>query len=334
VLFILLLLLSPSNNKSKNFCLALAFTTFGTISAHSHQEPITTTPASIMAEAPKKVAIITGGANGMGMFTAEHLSARGGWSIHLLDHNAGAGAATASRIPGTTFHQIDLRDYDALGALFKKIWISEGGRLDFVHSNAGVLDQGNYYTLAPDGPNPPPKPNLFSVEVNLEASLNVCHMARHYLRQSPDKGTIVVTASCASIYPGYFSPVYTASKYGILGYVRAVAPSFAQEGIRINALCPGQVRTTLVDNWDMVPKEGFTPPELIASTVLGLLDGNDMTDNKGVTVKAADMYGQSVIANGPNVYFSYPPDYVDENMTVLMDACRPEVQLGHMIRDE
>jgi hypothetical protein len=112
-----------------------------------------------------------------------------------------------------------------------------------------------------------------------------------------------------------------------------VAPTFAQEGIRINALCPGQVRTTLVDDWSALPQDGFTPPELIAGTVLNLMDGNDLTDSKGVTVKAADLYGQAVIANGPNIYFSPEVDYVDENMANLMRACRPEVQLGHMIHD-
>jgi NAD(P)-dependent dehydrogenase (short-subunit alcohol dehydrogenase family) len=289
-----------------------------------------TTTINTTTMAAKKVAVITGGANGMGMFTAEMLSARGGWKIYIFDFNEEAGKATAARLPDTEFCKIDLRDYDALGALFKKIF-EEHKRLDFVHSNAGVIERDNYYALAPDGSEPPPKPNYFSLEVNLIASLNVCHIARHYIRQSPEKGSIVITASCASVYPSYFCPVYTGAKYGILGWMRAVAPNFAQEGIRINALCPGQVKTSLVEDWSSLPQDGFTPPELIASTTLQLMDGKDVTDSKGVTVKSGDLFGQAVICNGDNYYFSFVPEYVDQNMANLMAACKPEVQLGHFI---
>lgn len=63
---------------------------------------------------------------------------------------------------------------------------------------------------APD--EPPPPPDYVTVDVNLKGAINTVHLARHYLARSPEKGSVVITASCSSFWPAYRVPIYTASK--------------------------------------------------------------------------------------------------------------------------
>lgn len=61
---------------------------------------------------------------------------------------------------------------------------------------------------------PPPRPDYTAIEVNLQAAIDTVHLARHYMLRSPekDKGAIVITASCSSVWPTYWAPIYSASK--------------------------------------------------------------------------------------------------------------------------
>lgn len=168
----------------------------------------------------------------MGLAVAQALAAQGTWQIHLVDIKADAGAQAASALgPNATFHCVDLRNYDALAATFQAAFVAGGRRrLDFVFANAGLIDKGNM--LDPSGacssstttsssqgsgdvpPPPPPQPDYTPVEVNLKGAMDTVHLARHYMLQSPDKdkGAIVVTASCSSVWPTYWAPIYSASK--------------------------------------------------------------------------------------------------------------------------
>lgn len=61
---------------------------------------------------------------------------------------------------------------------------------------------------------PPPRPDYTAIEVNLQGAVDTVHLARHYMLRSPekDKGAIVITASCSSVWPTYWAPIYSASK--------------------------------------------------------------------------------------------------------------------------
>ncbi|TKA38830.1 hypothetical protein B0A49_12871, partial [Cryomyces minteri] len=116
-----------------------------------------------------KVALITGGASGMGLEVAKALSKRGGWQINLLDLNAERGEEAASSLGKTAkFHQTDVGQYKALSTTFDNIFKSHG-RLDFVFANAGVVERDSFYAHHPSGAGPPPAPDLRSVDIDLKA---------------------------------------------------------------------------------------------------------------------------------------------------------------------
>lgn len=153
-------------------------------------------------------------AGGIGLAVAQALAAQGGWQIHILDRKADEGAQAARSLPQTTFHEVDLVDYDGVAAAFRAAFVAGGNnRLDFVFANAGTIERSDTCLLArPDALDPPPPPKFTAMDVNLRGGINTVHVAAHYIGLSPEKGSIVVTGSCSSFWPTYWAPIYTASK--------------------------------------------------------------------------------------------------------------------------
>lgn len=151
----------------------------------------------------------------MGLAVASALAERGDWSVNILDLNEERGKKVASTLPNTTFHKIDVNDYGELGATFKNVFVSNGGRLDFVFANAGVIERKNFYTQHSESIDPPPEFEQLAIDVNLRSMISTSYLALHYFRLSPEKGkgaSLVMTSSCGGLYPSYYSPIYTASK--------------------------------------------------------------------------------------------------------------------------
>jgi NAD(P)-dependent dehydrogenase (short-subunit alcohol dehydrogenase family) len=144
-----------------------------------------------------KVAIVTGGASGMGLATAKSLS-KSGWKVHILDLNNSAGATAVQEIPELIFTQTDVNKYESLSSAFDKIFKSED-RLDFVFANAGILQLENFYEKATSLP--PPEPRQMSIDINLKAVIATSYLARQYFLapSNPCQDPIlVITASIAS----------------------------------------------------------------------------------------------------------------------------------------
>ncbi|KAI3394651.1 hypothetical protein diail_2461 [Diaporthe ilicicola] len=266
-----------------------------------------------MAVEPERVAIITGGSRGMGLAVAQALAAKGGWRINLIDIKDEEGRRAADSLPNTTYHRANLVDYEEVTAAFKTAFASGGNRLDFVFANAGVIESSNMFTKHESVDGPPP-PDLSALDVNLKSCINTVHVARHYINLSPSKGSIVVNASCSSFWPTYWAPIYTASKFGILGFMRSVADYYKHEGIRVNALCPGAVRTPIIPDhaWTALPDDVFTPLELIAETVLKLAEGEELVDAKGERAASEELFGKAVVASGKNIYIQHDTPYCND----------------------
>ncbi|KAK2606770.1 hypothetical protein N8I77_005499 [Diaporthe amygdali] len=276
-----------------------------------------------MTVEPDRVAVITGGSRGMGLAVAQALAAKGGWKINLIDIKDEEGRQAADSLSNTIYHRANLLDYEEVTTAFKKAFTAGNNRLDFVFANAGVIENtsifGKHETI--DGP---PPPDLTALEVNLKSCINTVHVARHYINLSPAKGSIVINASCSSFWPTYWAPIYTASKFGIMGFMRSVADYYKHEGIRVNALCPGAVRTPIVPDkaWEAMPEDVFTPLELIADIVLKLAEGKELVDANGTRAAPDELFGKAVVANGKNIYIQPEPQYCDDVLARTIESTK------------
>ncbi|KAK8167958.1 hypothetical protein BKA80DRAFT_300003 [Phyllosticta citrichinensis] len=288
-----------------------------------------------------KVALITGGASGIGLAVATLLSERTTppWHIHIVDMNPSTGAAAAASLPCATFHRADVSDYSALSTVFAAIFASEG-RLDFVFGNAGIVERLNFVDAATkqvvaegEGDAPPPsfpEGAMKVLDVNMESVLNTAFLAAHCMTRKKEGGDLVLTSSAAGIYPSALTPVYTAAKHGVLGLARSIAPRLhAAHNIRVNALCPGVVSTSLLsaEEWDQVEirPDTWTPVSCVANAVLRIVDcGTDLerpvVDSVGKEVKVGELFGRAFECSGEKWYWRDPLPFCDERMELAFVA--------------
>ncbi|KXL48356.1 hypothetical protein M433DRAFT_152359 [Acidomyces richmondensis BFW] len=282
-----------------------------------------------MNSAVQKVAIITGGASGMGYAVASALASTGNWELHLVDMNAKLGQEAAMQLRCSTFHDLDVTNYSRLAGVFKTAFLKHR-RLDFVFANAGIVDSGSYYDFHGTGDDPPPEPSRLVVDVDLISVINTSYLAQHYFRQSPnDKEgprSLIITASCGGFYACPVQPIYGAAKHGVIGWVRNIAGrAYRDDGVRVNAICPGTVHTNLLpkEAWKTFPEGYFTPLNKVVEVVIMLLDNK--TDDSlpaGSQIEGHNQpaIGQTVEISGENHYFRTQYPFCDDTMGEVMGA--------------
>jgi len=191
-----------------------------------------------MTEFDGRVALITGGASGIGEAIATELSARGARIMvgELVAERAKALTARAAG-GGVTAQVCDVRRYEELVAL-RDATIAEHGRLDFVVANAGITD----WSSMSDGD---PERWRDVLETNV---LGVAHAIRATLPtlSAQGSGHIVITASISGRVTYVGEPIYIASKWALVGLGRALRKEVAGAGIRVTLIEPGIVDTPLV----------------------------------------------------------------------------------------
>ncbi|KAF1846273.1 NAD(P)-binding protein [Cucurbitaria berberidis CBS 394.84] len=288
----------------------------------------------------KKVALITGGASGMGLKVAEALASRTyeDWDLHIVDLNAEAGEKATTSLKNAHFHQTNVTDYQSLTSAFEAAF-NVTGRLDFVFANAGIVERDNFYEKHDLDAGPPPPPNQLSIDINYKAVVNTSHIALHYFRKAIAKygkdkiaPVLVMTASCGGLYPSEFCPMYSGSKAAVVQFNRAITVAYHHEGIRTFATCPGTIRTGLLnqEEWKNFPDEYFTPVETLVDAVLKIVDGGDIEDAKGKKVKGEDNWGLTVEVNGNNFYFRDQTPFCDANMEAMMKNTSMANQLARI----
>ncbi|KAL3480502.1 hypothetical protein BJX99DRAFT_244250 [Aspergillus californicus] len=288
-----------------------------------------------------KVALITGGASGMGLAVATALSARPDWEVHILDIDSERGLKTAKILAHTTFHYADVTKYETLGKAFQESF-QVHKRLDFVFANAGMIERFNFYDSYPTRIDektvpPPPEPDLLSIDTDLKGVILTTYLAQHYFRASPGHGagaSIVMTASCGGLYPSFYSPLYSSAKFGVVGFMRSVAQHFKARGVRVNAICPGIVRTDLVDQngWNAFPQHRFTEMESVVEVVLQLAgEGPGLADARGTHLPTERLFGQAVEISDSGLYFRDQHPFCDDGMREVMAATVVENQVGAIL---
>ncbi|RCV30976.1 hypothetical protein SETIT_6G139300v2 [Setaria italica] len=187
-----------------------------------------------------KVAVITGGASGIGKATAVEF-VRNGAKVIIADVQDDLGHAVATELgPGAAcYTRCDVSD-EAQVAAAVDLAVARHGQLDVMFNNAGI--GGN-----------PVRPPLGAVDIadfdrvmatNARGVLaGLKHAARVMVPRR--RGSIICTASTAGVVGTVVNPSYSASKAAVLGLVRAMAAEMARSGVRVNAISPGAVATPL-----------------------------------------------------------------------------------------
>jgi NAD(P)-dependent dehydrogenase (short-subunit alcohol dehydrogenase family) len=185
-----------------------------------------------------KVAVITGGASGIGFATAKRMRAEGA-TIVIGDIDPTSGKPAADELDGL-FVPVDVADKAAVDNLFDTA-AQTYGSLDIAFNNAGISppDDDLIENTELDAWERVQNINLKSVYLCSKAAL------RHMVPQK--SGSIINTASFVAVMGSATSQIsYTASKGGVLAMSRELGVQFARQGIRVNALCPGPVNTPLL----------------------------------------------------------------------------------------
>ena len=209
------------------------------------------------------VALVTGGASGIGAATAAALASEGALVV-VADVQDEPGREVADAIGGRYAH-LDVTDPVAWASTIDAV-LGDEGRLDIAHLNAGVMTgEGDLRALTDDQLD-----RVLAVNVR-----GVVHGARAVVPAMADGGGIVATASVAGLIGWSPDPIYTVSKHAVVGLVRALDPQLAALGISINAVCPGIVDTAMLGAEMKAVLEGvgvpIIPPSQIAEGVLHAL---------------------------------------------------------------
>lgn len=223
-----------------------------------------------------KTAVVTGAGSGIGRATAERFADEGA-NVVVADLDAEGGNGTVDRIEAdggeATFVDVNVTDEEDVERMVEVACETYGG-LDVAHNNAGI--EGDNAPLAEQTTD-----NWHRVlDVNLTG---VWLAMKHELPKlvEGDGGAVVNTSSIAGLAADGSAP-YVASKHGVVGVTKAAAVDYAERGVRVNAVCPGVVRTPMVERSieehpDAVeamtrdqPLGRMAEPEEIASTVTWL----------------------------------------------------------------
>jgi NAD(P)-dependent dehydrogenase (short-subunit alcohol dehydrogenase family) len=227
------------------------------------------------------VALVTGGASGIGRATVEVLRARG------------ATVVAADVAGGDGIEVLDVTDESAVDALVTSV-VELHGRLDLAANVAGV--PGGYAHIADSLTDDWRR----TIAVNLDG-VYFCVRAELRAMLAGGSGAIVNVASSAARMGVPGQAAYSASKHGVLGLTKSAALEVARQGIRVNAVCPGTVRTPMLAGFlggdqELLEKMGrrapmgrLGEPEEIAQAIAWLLSddasfvtGNALSPDGGV----------------------------------------------------
>lgn len=183
-----------------------------------------------------KVAIITGGASGIGRALGAEL-VRAGAHVVLADRDA-AGVQSAAAELGAEGHQLDVRDRDAVEALVAAV-VARHGRLDLLCNNAGISLGGPTHELTGAHWDR-------IVDINLHGVINGI-LAAYPRMVAQGHGQIVNTASGAGLAAPPFVTAYATTKFAVVGLSTGLRPEAALHGVEVSALCPGSTDTAILD---------------------------------------------------------------------------------------
>lgn len=213
-----------------------------------------------------KVALVTGSTSGIGLGIARALAAQGATLVinglgeaEAIERERASLAQTFG-VP-VSFVGGDLTKTAEVEAMVRSVE-AQHGRLDILVNNAGMQH------VSPIEDFPPEKYDLI-IALNLSAAFHAIRLAVPGMKQR-GWGRIINIASAHALVASPFKSAYVASKHAILGLTKTVALEVAEQGITVNAICPGYVLTPLVEKQipDTARARGMTEEQVIRDVLL------------------------------------------------------------------
>ena len=207
-----------------------------------------------------RVALVTGGASGIGRAIALEFATRGA-RVAVVDLDGEAAAAVASVLPGALGLVCDVSDTDACESVVRKVHETLGS-VDILVNNAGLQHVSPIEAF-------PIERWRYLIDVMLVAPFVLTRAVLPDMR-AHGWGRIINMGSIHSLIASPNKSAYTAAKHGILGLTRATALEAGPHGITVNAICPAFVRTPLVERQlaDLASTEGMAIEDVVERVML------------------------------------------------------------------
>ncbi|GEN44800.1 3-oxoacyl-ACP reductase FabG [Alkalibacillus haloalkaliphilus] len=246
-----------------------------------------------MARLDGRVAIITGGANGIG-YAAANLFGKEGAKVVLADFDVETGKEKAQQLQNEDFDvmfvQVNVADRISVDHMIEQV-IKQYGKIDILVNNAGITRDGMLSKMSVED---------FQqvIDVNLTGVFHCTQAALPYLLEQ-GKGKVINTSSVSGTYGNVGQTNYAAAKAGLIGMTKTWAKELGRKQINVNAVAPGFTETSMVESVPehiieglkkQVPMGRLGQPEDIAKAYLYLAsDDSDYVNGQVINVDGAIM---------------------------------------------
>ncbi|MGC9356734.1 MAG: beta-ketoacyl-ACP reductase [Anaerolineae bacterium] len=192
-----------------------------------------------------KVALITGGAAGIGKATAQRFAEEGA-TVIICDLSEEEGKRVAEEIGGE-FYKVNVADRDAVQAWVDEV-VEKYGRVDILVNNAGITRDALFVKVKEGelAKQMPEEAFDLVVDVNLKGVFNCTQAVAPYMIKQGEGGVILNASSVVGLYGNFGQTNYVATKAGVIGMTKVWARELGRYQIRVNAVAPGFILTEMV----------------------------------------------------------------------------------------